>query len=428
MRFYLFALGCKLNVYELDAVRNALLNKGHLEVFHPDEADIIILNSCSVTATSDQKSRQHLRKFRRAAPEATVAIMGCYSKKHAEECLSSGADIVMGTLGRNRLIDHIETFQKNRKPIVDIPIDHRDSRYEEMGSFALPNQTRAYLKIQDGCDKFCAYCLIPALRGNSRSRDPLEARKEAKHLVEIGFSELVVSGVEIGYYGLDLGDGSYRLSNLLEDIMKDNPNLKRLRISSMDASEIDEDFLRLYREYPALADHLHLSLQSGSDSVLQRMRRHYGREEYRKTVEALRAIRRDIAISTDIIAGFPLESEEEWQETMGFASEIGFAKIHAFPFSPRAGTYAATLPDVPPEIKKRRIRELLDLNLRLQKEYQSRFYGRTMDVLFEEYDPIRKRAKGHTSNYLLVEIPSEKDLHGQILPVKLSSSNVKTID
>jgi threonylcarbamoyladenosine tRNA methylthiotransferase MtaB len=420
MNFYLFSLGCKVNSYELDALRNSLEKAGNHEVFSPLEADLIIVNTCSVTSTADQKSRQHIRKMRRLAPKAILAVMGCYSELHAEETLAMGADIVLGTSKRKELLGDVLLFQKTGQKIIDVKKDVRHEHYEEMGQMALADNARAYLKIQDGCDNFCSYCLIPRLRGNSRSREKDETLREAKRLVEAGYKEIVIAGIHIGGYGKDLGDSSYRLGQLLKDMLDLCPELPRLRISSIEESEIDGAMLDLLKNYPQVVDHLHIPLQSGSSSVLKRMKRKYDTAAFLKTLSAIRSIRPDIAITTDIIVGFPEESEEEWQETLSFAKEAKFAEIHVFPFSPRSGTYAATLPDTPAPIKEKRVQELLALSKELREAYEERFYGRSLPILFEEDDPKNGLAYGHSGNYLLVKVPSSSPKHGEIAPVVYS--------
>jgi threonylcarbamoyladenosine tRNA methylthiotransferase MtaB len=422
MNFYLFSLGCKVNSYELDALRNAFEKAGEHEAEAPEKADVIVINTCSVTSTADQKSRQHIRKMRRLAPKATLAVMGCYSELHAKETLAMGADIVLGTSKRHELFADIARFQKERKPIVDVAKSVRHESYEEMGQMALADNARAYLKIQDGCDNFCSYCLIPTLRGNSRSREKDDALREAKRLTENGYKEIVIAGIHIGGYGKDLGDGSYRLASLLKDMLDLAPELPRLRISSIEESEIDARMLDLLRDYPQVVDHLHIPLQSGSSSVLKRMKRKYDTAAFLKTLAAIRSIRPDIAITTDVIVGFPGESDEEWQETLAFCQQAQFAEIHVFPFSPRSGTYAATLPDTPAPKKEARVQELLALSHTLRSAYEARFYGRSLSVLFEDFDAAKGLAYGHSGNYLLVKVPSSISLHGQIRDVAYSKS------
>ncbi len=420
MNFYLFSLGCKVNSYENDLLREEFIKKGFSESIKPDDVDLIVINTCSVTSTADQKSRQHIRKFRRLAPNGILVVMGCYSQKNYSEASSIGADIVLGTSHRKDIVSLIEEYKKNKKQIILVDKDNRHEKYEEFGSFALPDNTRAYLKIQDGCNYFCSYCLIPFVRGNSRSRDRENVLKEAKLLVERGYKEIVITGVEIGFYGMDLGDGKYRLGNLLKDIFDENPTLYRLRVSSLNPSEIDDAFLNVIRDYPAFASHLHLSLQSGSENVLKRMKRPYTAKNYYETLKKIRDIRPEIAITTDMISGFPNESEEEFLESVNFAKACDFSEIHCFPYSPRKGTFAYTLDDLPFDLKKKRNLALIEVSSALREKYREKFYGKNVEVLFEEYDEKNEIAYGHTSNFLLVKIKTKENIRGKILNVVYS--------
>ena len=423
--FYLFSLGCKVNSYENSAVGQELIAQGFAPVEDPKKADVILLNTCSVTATADQKSRQHISKFRKEAPSAVLVVMGCFSQKHAEIALSLGANIVLGAAKRSEVSAAIERYQASGTSFSDVKDSLRHENYEELGVNAFTEATRAYLKIQDGCDNFCSYCYIPTLRGNSRSRAPLEVIKEAESLVKVGhYPEIIIAGIHIGGYGKDLGDGSYRLADLLKDILTACPELMRLRISSIEESEIDSKFLALLKDYPQVVDHLHIPLQSGSSSVLKRMRRKYDTAAFLTKLQAIRAVRPDIAITTDVIAGFPLESDEEWAETMDFCQKAQFAEIHVFPFSSRPGTYAASLPDTDPEVKKARVHELLDLSQTLRESYEKRFYGQALEVLYESFDPKTGYAYGHTSNYLLVKTPSDHPRHGEVEKVVYGTKTV----
>ncbi len=423
MKFYLFSLGCKVNSYENDLLREEFLQKGLIETDKPEEAMIIVLNTCSVTSTADQKSRQHIRKFRRLSPKAILVVMGCYSQKNFLEASTIGADIVLGTSHRKEIPALIVRFEKERKPIILVDKDNRKEKYEEFGSFALPDNTRAYLKIQDGCNYFCSYCLIPFVRGNSRSRSRESVLREARLLVEKGYKEIVITGIEIGFYGLDLSDGSYRLGNLLRDILEENPTLFRLRVSSLNPSEVDDSFLSVIRDFPAFSSHLHLSLQSGSTKVLKEMKRPYTAEEYYEKLQLIRAIRPEIAITTDMISGFPSETEKDFLESLDFAEKCHLAEIHCFPYSPRKGTFAYTLKDLPAEVKKDRNARLIGLSKKLREDYKEKFYGKELDVLFEEYDEKKGISYGHTSNFLLVKVTSKSNLHGQVKKVAYTKEN-----
>lgn len=414
MKYFLHSLGCKVNSYELSAVGTELSSHGYIPCDHAKDADVIIVNTCSVTGRADQKSRQHISSYRKGNPNAIIVVMGCYSQKHGEEAESLGANLVFGSADRSKIYESIERFLITKSNCIDIKTNVRKETYEELGFSAFCDNARAYLKVQDGCNNFCSYCLIPFLRGNSRSRDPRMVIEEAKKLVSNGYKEIVITGIHIGAYGLDLGNGSFRLPQLIESILVACPSLPRVRISSIEESEIQDDFLDLLARYPQVVDHLHIPLQSGSATVLQRMKRKYDTASFFSKLESIRAIRPNIAITTDVIAGFPQESEEEWLETMSFCKQADFAEIHVFPFSSRPGTLAHALPDVNPKIKKARVHQLLDLSHELRENYKKRFFGLKMPVLFEEYDSKTGYAYGHTSNYLLVKVKSDSPLHGEM--------------
>lgn len=413
-KYFLHSLGCKVNSYENAGVGTCLRRVGYLETQQESEADVIVLNTCSVTSKADQKSRQHIASYRRSNPRAVIVVMGCYSQTHAEQAASLGADIVLGAAERSLIPSYIERFVKDRRKIIDVKKSVRKQSYEELGANSFCENARAYLKIQDGCDNFCSYCFIPFLRGNSRSREPREVLAEAESLVERGYKEIVITGIHIGGYGKDLGGGEYRFSDLIEDILDACPSLYRLRISSIEESEIDLKLLNLLRTRPNIASHLHIPLQSGSGAVLQRMKRKYDTDAFLEKLELIRAARPGIAITTDVIAGFPLESEREWGETVSFCQKARFAEIHVFPFSSRPGTYASTLKDTDPKIKKARVAELLSLSSKLRKEYEEGYYGKRMSVLFEDFNAEKGIAKGHSSNYLLFAVPSVKPRHGEV--------------
>lgn len=425
MKFFLFSLGCKVNGYETNALREQLLVAGFTECSSFHEADIIVINTCGVTHVADQKSRQHIRKFRRLAPSAILVVMGCYSEIHAKEVANMGADIIVGTSARNQIVTFIKEILDKKKttPIIDVKKSVRHEKFEEMGQIALTNQARAYLKIQDGCDNFCAYCLIPTLRGNSRSRDKNNILLETKNLVEQGYKEIVLTGIHIGKYGSDFEE-SYDLFNLVEDILLENPSLYRLRLGSLESAEITPKFKKLLMRFPSIANHVHIPLQSGSSSVLARMHRPYDVEAFLDKVMMLREARDDIALTTDIIVGFPGESEEEWEETISFVKKAKFSQIHVFPFSPRSGTLAASMANqIDPQTKERRVHELIRVSKELQEEYESRFLGKEMEVLFEEDEPKKGISLGHTSNYLHVCVPFSKPLHGEIKTIIYRKEN-----
>lgn len=416
LTFATHTLGCKVNAYETAALATELSSASWREVTLEENPSLIILNTCSVTGKADQKSRQHISSFKKRGP-AVLLVMGCYSQTHGEEALSLGADIVLGAAKRSKAKEYIEKFLETGEKILDVKPNLRHESFEDLPAFSLPEKSRAYLKIQDGCDNFCSYCFIPQLRGNSRSREPREVIEEAKALVEEGCKEIVLTGIHIGGYGKDLGNGEFRLSDLIAAILSKVPDLYSLRISSIEESEIDEKLIDILSKEKRIANHLHIPLQSGSSSVLKRMKRHYDTEAFLRKLDWIRSVRSDIAITTDVIAGFPEESEEEWAETLSFCEKANFAEIHVFPFSSRPGTYAATLKDTRPDIKKRRVGELIALSKKMRSAYEERFFGEKLEVLIEGTSKDGKSAFGHTSNYLLVTIPNENHQKGDIVPV-----------
>ena len=412
MTFLLDFLGCKVNDYEVNAVGELLLKEGY-EAFDSKKdlaPSVIIINTCAVTETSVAKDRKMIRQYRREYPEAILVVMGCYSQYGGKFILDElNADIVLGTSNRYLIPKYIEEF-KNINEKIFIHDENNDIKiYENLKLSSHFSKTRAYLKIQDGCNNFCSYCLIPYVRGRSRSRKKEDVLEEISILIENGFKEIVLTGIDMCSYGEDIYS-NYRFSDLLEDILVNFPNLYRLRISSIEESQIDEKFLHLLKTYENFANHLHIPLQSGSKKVLQRMNRKYDLENYKKLIKTIREIRSDISITTDLIVGFPEESDEEFEETYNFCKEIEFSKIHCFRYSLRKGTKAASLKQVKDKVKTARMKRMLELNESLEKKYKENFIGKDLDVLFERKINNSNTYKGYTSNYLEITYTSEKDL------------------
>ena len=409
------SLGCKVNSYESSALKELFLNNGIKE---DDKQDIIVINTCSVTAVADQKSRQIIRRERRNNPNAIICVMGCYSQKNAEyiknEC---GGDIIVGTSNRRKLVVLLKEFIYDKKPIIDIEDNPRKFTYESLGAIAIPNSTRAYVKIEDGCNNFCSYCTIPYTRGIARSRSKDEVLTEISTLVNKGFKEIVLTGIHTAHYGLDNKECSF--SDLVEQICQ-IPNLYRLRISSIEESEIDDKFLELLKKYPCIANHLHMPLQSGSKSVLKRMCRKYNVDDFINKVNRIREIRPDIAITTDVIVGFPGETEEEFKETFDFINKVNFAELHVFPFSAREGTKAYDMPNqVKPEVKSQRVDKLIKLSEELNRNYISKFKGQELEVILEERNKTTHLLSGFTSNYVKLEADLPDNYIGKIHKIKV---------
>ena len=336
MTFYVFSLGCKVNSYESRAVAQQLISLGYKEVSFKEEADIVIINTCSVTATADQKSRQHIRKFINQYPNAIVVVMGCYSQGNYEYIERNiKPAIILGTDYRNEIPSLIEEFLHTQKRIVKINKERASYKYNEFGVISYSENVRAYLKIQDGCDNFCTYCIVPFRRGKMRSRALKNVISEAEHLIELGYKEIVLTGIHVGGYGQDLGNISF--SDLVEKLTS-LPGLESLRISSIEESEIDEKLIDLYKTRKNLAPHIHIPLQSGSTSVLKRMNRKYTREEFINKLNSLRKSLPNVAISSDVIVGFPGETDKEFNETYELIEQCNINMLHVFPYSPREGT------------------------------------------------------------------------------------------
>ena len=412
--FKFISLGCKVNSYESNALKELFFKRRIKE----EDYDIIVINTCSVTSVADQKSRQIIRRERRNNPNAILCVMGCYSQKNSEYVIKEcGADIVVGTSNRNKILDFVESFIKNKKQIVAIDKDPRKFKYESFGTIAIPGSTRAYVKIEDGCNNFCSYCTIPYTRGVARSRDKDEVLEEISTLVEHGFKEIVLTGIHTAHYGLDNNGCSF--SDLVEQICN-IPDLYRLRISSIEESEIDDKFLSLLEKYQCIADHLHMPLQSGSKTVLKRMCRKYNIDGYINKVNKITKIRPKIALTTDVIVGFPGESEEEFLETYNFIKKVNFAELHVFPFSAREGTRAYDMPDqVDPKIKAERVDALIRLSKELQCKYIEQFKGEELEVILEERNKQTGLLSGFTSNYIKLEADLPDEYIGKIHKIKV---------
>ena len=421
MKYYkTYTLGCKVNTYETQAVCE-LLDKNGYEESHDDRCDLIVVNTCAVTLTSESKSRQKIRALKKEYPNATVFVMGCFAQLHPEQASEiEGVDIIVGTNKRNQIIELLKEHEETKKQIVEVSKQNRQQTFESLAISFYNENTRAFLKIQDGCNNFCTYCVIPYTRGNIRSRDKKETIDEVKRLVDNNYKEVVLTGIDMESYGVDLG-GKTSLNDLIKSMLDEVPELKRLRISSLEASQIDDEFINLLKTYPQIAHHLHIPLQSGSETVLKRMNRKYTKAEFRENIRKIRNAVPDIALACDVIVGFPGETEEEFVETYNFIIDCGFDFLHVFPYSPRPGTVAAKMKDqVPGPIKKERVKRLINLGERLKGQYEDKFIGKDVEVIVETYNPKTKLYKGYSSNYLEVYLKSETDIRGQFITTKYS--------
>ncbi len=415
LSFIITFLGCKVNSYEVECVANELEKNGYHN-FNPKEdiyPQVIIINTCAVTKTSESKSNRTIKKYKKDYPNSIIVVMGCFSKLNKEICAESGADIVLGTQNRNEIIKLINDYKTTKNVIIDNNEVQRSKEiYENISLSHYLFNTRAFVKIQDGCDNFCSYCIIPFLRGKSRSRKKEDVLKEITDLIKNGYKEIVLTGIDTASYGLDLYK-NYNFSDLLEEILIKNPTLYRLRISSIEESQIDDKFINLLKKYPNIADHLHIPLQSGSEHILELMKRKYDLKAFKEKIEKIRHVRPNIAFSTDVIVGFPGESEDNFKETYDFIDSIKFSKVHVFPYSIREGTLAARFPDqINGTIKKERVNKLIALSNKLANEYEEKFINQEMEFLFEHEK--KNQFIGHSTNFLEIAIISNEDLNGKI--------------
>ena len=418
--FTVYNLGCKVNAYELSALSSLLIKEGFRE--DNKNPDVVLINTCSVTATADQKSRQHIRKMQKLFPRAVIAVMGCYSQgnhKFIEEEIKP--TILLGTSHRKDVIDLIKKALSDGGHYKIIEENTRNFEYEELGITSYTENVRAFLKIQDGCNNFCTYCIVPYRRGKMRSRSKENVAKEAEYLVSQGYQEIVLSGIHVGGYGQDLRDISF--SDLVEMLLNIE-GLKSLRISSIEESEIDDKLISLITSKENFAKHLHIPLQSGANHVLKLMNRKYTREQFIAKIKRIKELMPDVMISGDVIVGFPQESEEDFQDTYNLCKEC-FDMLHVFPYSMRPGTVAARMDgQISPEVKKQRSKVLLDLSDELYQNFANRFINKEVTVLVEKYDQEKGLNIGHTSNYISVQIPRKESMVEQYITVKLQKDMI----
>lgn len=408
--FISVTLGCKVNAYESDSLAQTLIGVGYTPAGEFDEVGVALINTCSVTSSADQKSRQQIRRLAKRYPHAILVVMGCYSQINKELATTiPEISIVVGTSNRPNILEYIEEFQKTKTQIIAVNDDSRTFKYEELKATSLSEHARAYLKIQDGCDQFCTFCIIPLTRGKLRSRAPEDVINEAKELVRKGYHEIVLTGIHTGAYGLDLTGISF--TDIVKMILEACPTLYKLRISSIEENEIDDELLALMAKDERLARHLHIPLQAGSDEILKRMNRRYDRAGFLTKINKIRALIPDIAITTDVIVGFPGETDALFLETVEFIKLVNFSELHVFPYSVRSRTPAATFKNhIDPAVKKARVHVLLELSNTLKTKYATEFIGKTLSTLFESYDATTATYYGHTSNYLDVQVKSREDL------------------
>ena len=408
MKVGICSLGCKVNIYESELVTNILKNNNYEIVDFEDIADIYIINTCSVTNESDKKSRKMINRAKKNNPNAIIIVMGCYSQVNAEDI---DVDIVLGNKDKSKIVDIIEEYKKTKEK-KKIIYDLTKVEFEKMEINNFDNHTRAFVKIQDGCNAFCSYCIIPYVRGRVRSKAPEDVINEVTTLVEKGYKEIVLTGIHTGRYGIDINTSLEELLNRLVKI----PNIYRIRLSSIEINEITPGIKKLLKENRVMAKHLHIPLQSGSNKILHLMNRRYNKEEFLSMVEDLKTIE-DISLTTDLIVGFPKETEEEFNETIDTLNKIGFTKIHTFPYSKRKGTPAASMEgQVSPEVKKDRVHTILKLSNESEHNYYESKIGKVYDGVVEIHS--NGIILVHTSNFIPVII-NDKVEEGSIVNVKI---------
>ena len=421
----LHTLGCKVNHYETEAIWQLFKEQGYDRTEFENEADVYVINTCTVTNTGDKKSRQVIRRAIRQNPDAVICVTGCYAQTSPAEIMAiPGVDIVVGTQDRHKLLGLIEEFRKDREPINAVRNIMKNRTYEELDVPTFTDRTRASLKIQEGCNNFCTFCIIPWARGLMRSRDPQDVVRSAQQLVDAGYLEIVLTGIHTGGYGEDLKD--YNLAQLLRDLESQVKGLKRLRISSIEASQLSDEVIEVIRNSNIVVNHLHIPIQSGSDTVLKRMRRKYTMDFFSDRIKKLAEALPDLAVTSDVIVGFPGETEEEFMETYNFIRDHKFSELHVFPYSKRTGTPAARMDDqIDEEIKNERVHRLINLNDQLAKEYASRFEGEVVEVIPEERFKDAESENlyvGYTTNYLKVVFEGTEDMIGKLVKVKITKA------
>ena len=425
-----YTLGCKVNQYETEAISEQFEKLGYKIVPFSEEADYYIINTCSVTAMSDRKSRQMIRRAKKTNPDSVIVVMGCYSQTAPDEVLSiDGVNLVMGTKGKSEVTGLIKTLDKNSKlcAVTDV---HDNHTYENLTVCRTAGRTRAYIKIQDGCSQFCSYCIIPYARGPVRSRCESEIIDEIKTLADSGYKEIILTGIHIASYGKDLENTDLaKLLNKIDAI----DGIVRVRLSSIEPMTLSREFVEKIRGLRKLCPHFHISLQSGADATLKRMNRHYTTSQFEEIVYGLREAFSDCAITTDIMTGFAGETDEEFNQTLEFVNKMHFSEAHVFQYSQRRGTPAARRSDqVKPEIKEARSKLIIEATKKSQKEFLDKHIGKTMPVLFETLTDDG-HYEGKTANYITVHAESESDVRGQFKNVLLTKrkNNIlfgKTVD
>lgn len=409
-------LGCKVNQYETEGMMELFKNSGYKIVDFEEFADVYVINTCTVTSFGDKKSRQMIRRAKNRNNDAIIAVVGCYSQVSPESVFKiPGVDIVLGTNDRRKLVDYVKDYKDKRVPIKHVGNIMNVREFEELKIDEYRGRTRAFLKVQDGCNMFCSYCLIPYARGPIRSRDPEMVMDEVVKLADAGFKEIILAGIHVASFGKDLHSG-INLVDIIEKIQGVD-GIERIRIGSVEPRFFSDGVISRLKNVPKLCRHFHLSLQSGCNETLKRMNRHYTAEQYKDIVEKLRESFPGVSITTDVIVGFPGETEEEFSKTYSFLEDLKLSKTHIFKYSPREGTPAAKFPDaVPPQVKERRSSLLLKLNEINESKFIEKFINSEAKVLYEQtVNDMEGYIEGYTDNYINVRSPGDISMTGKII-------------
>ena len=424
MKVAIYTLGCKVNTYESEYALKEFEKRGYeISDFSDDSCDIYLINTCTVTNTSDQKSRKMIRQAKGKNPNAVVAAMGCFTQiRNNDNAIMDYVDIVIGNKDKSKIVDLIEDYIKNKKKILKIE-DINDSLFDDMEITYFNTRTRALVKIEDGCENFCTYCIIPYVRGKVRSKDPKRVIEEVNKLVSNGYKEIVLTGIHTGHYGSDLNN--YDFSDLLIELEKID-GLERIRISSIEITELNDKFLSVLKSSKIIVNHIHIPLQAGSNHILKLMNRKYDLDYYYNKIEKIRKIRPEIAITTDVIVGFPDESDEYFKQTIEFVKKVSFAGGHVFPFSKREGTLASKMKNqIEKKEKHERCKTLIKVFDDLEEKYYKSFINKEVYIIPESFED--NILIGHSDNYLKVYATGCENLIGKIVKVKIEKYENKVL-
>lgn len=422
MNVYFYTLGCKVNQYETEAMIESFKSFGYGISKTPEDADVIVVNSCTVTANSDQKTRQAVRRFKRAKNDVIVVLVGCMPQafpEKAEELVS--ADIVTGNKDHKKIVNLIEQYKEKNDRVIEIDRHEKGDKFEDFSISSFEGRNRAFIKIQDGCDRYCSYCIIPTSRGRSRSRSLESLSTELDSIKKNDFKEVVLVGINFCCYGLDIG---HTFVDAIE--LACSKGFDRVRIGSLEFDNISDEAISRMAKLENFCPQFHISLQSGCDNTLKAMNRHYTSAEYKELCEKLRKNFKDTSITTDLMVGFPTETDEDFEASLNFAKEICFEKIHVFPYSRREGTKAAEMkPQVPGPVKTERAHRMIETANEIREKFFQEQVGKTVEVLCESYDEKDKMWAGYTKNYTPVKFPGETDLKNQLVQVKITGVDVE---